>query len=230
MIAIGPFWIITIATYVVTFLIFFTLVLIQNKTSKQFNILQYFPQEILSNKDRLTPAIKVAMYAFVIPSALPIFLVGLNFQAFGSVAYIEIVIASILLLLSLLNIIITAIPVQNTKPHIIISTIYMTVTLLLCGLTGFNGAGFFYVYQTINMGSIPHLIFGILATLLTIAMIFIMFNPKLNKWYQLETHTEDDGTLVTSRPKVFPLAFSEWLSMLIAFTAGIFFILELIRY
>ena len=229
MIQIGPFWIITIASYVGVFLIFLTILLIKNRASKKFNILQYFIEEIISSNDKLSYPLKIAQYAFVIPSALPIFLVAFNYSVFGNFLFVESIIAAVLLLLSLLNIIMSYIPVRNVKPHSVVTTVHLTTTLLMSALTSFNGIYFFYLYQSQSTGGVYQLILGIVSIIFTILMILIIFNPKLKTWYLLESEVEEDGTIATKRPKIFPLAFSEWLSIFIAFISGLIFILELLK-
>ena len=48
-----------------------------------------------------------------------------------------------------------------------------------------------------------------------IALLIIMINPKLRDWARLEKQVNGDGTISYRRPKVFILALSEWLTILI---------------
>lgn len=44
--------------------------------------------------------------------------------------------------------------------------------------------------------------------------IILMLNPKLKKWDRLDKITNKDGTITYVRPKISPLAYSLWISML----------------
>ncbi len=229
MISVNPFWIIILASYVSLFVAFLILTNVYSLISKKFNILQYFPYEILSQKNPLLLIGKVCLYGFAIPSFLPIILILIYKESFGSLLYLEICISMVTLFSSLVNVIVSQIPVEHTKPHNIITTIQLSVSFLLSALVSFNGYYFFFLHNEHSTGSPLHLVLAIVSTVITLVMLFIMFNPMLKHWYQLEKVTSESGEVTIKRPKVFILAFSEWLSIILAFVSGLLFIIELIK-
>lgn len=229
MIETNPFWIIILVLYIAFFAVFFLMVNIHSLVAKKFSILNYFPYEVMNQKSPLILISRIALFAFVIPSQLPIVLVLMNEHSFGSFLYFEAVLGGVLFFVSLINVIITFIPVEHTKAHNIVATIEMAFAFLLSALVSFNGFYFSYLYQSQSTGSVYHLMLGIIATVLAIFSLIIIFNPKLKDWYKMNATTSEDGTLSIERPKLFVLAFSEWLTILISFLSGLIFIFELVK-
>ncbi len=229
MISVDLFWIILISSYTLIFLTFFIVTFVKTKINKELNFLQFFPFEFLNDRQRITPLLKVLQYAYVIPCVLPIVLIFLNYNYFSELTYFEAILGSLMLLISLLNITISYIPPKNTRPHIIISVIHISVSFLFSALVAFNGFYIFFLYRKIAEFSVNHLVAGIIGVIFTILMILIEFNPKLVGWYKLNTIEENDGTSKLERPKIFPLAFSEWASIIISFLSGLLFLVELIK-
>ncbi|MCR5491467.1 MAG: hypothetical protein K6F32_05015 [Bacilli bacterium] len=54
------------------------------------------------------------------------------------------------------------------------------------------------------------LTFMIISGVLALAAIIAAFNPRLTNWTKLKSTMEKDGTIVTERPRPFPLAATEW--------------------
>ena len=72
------------------------------------------------------------------------------------------------------------------------------------------------------------LLFAILSGVICILSMLICFNPKLKNWSQLEERIINDEK-VFDRGKVFPLAYSEYASILIIAISYILFFLSLIE-
>lgn len=51
----------------------------------------------------------------------------------------------------------------------------------------------------------------ILSALMALIIFILIMNPRLSKWANLESKTNDDGSSTYIRPKYFVLAYSEWL-------------------
>ena len=76
-----------------------------------------------------------------------------------------------------------------------------------------------------HMGS---LILGIASCVIAIAVLFLIVNPKLKNWAKLEVETDGDQKTY-KRGKVFILAFTEWLILLLSVVGEIIFFLTLIK-
>ena len=226
----NPFWIIIIVSYASLGLLFFFVGLITNLVSKKYSYLRHFPEEILSKENKAMIPLRILEFAFMIPSSLPIVFVFVYRQYFSNnLLVLEAIMSAMLLMMALLHIVLSFIPSKNTKPHFIISTIHFSYTFLLSAMVSFNGFYFMSLYNNQSTGSVYHLILGIVGALLVISALIVMFNPKITTWYKLESHENEDGSISVKRPKVFILAFSEWLMMLISFLASIIFIFELVK-
>lgn len=87
----------------------------------------------------------------------------------------------------------------SDKIHIILSTAFMVLSSMNSIYLGYLTIRFKYCYI---YGALPYLFFA-----LGLFQLLIIFNPYLKKWMKLDKNEE--GQL--ERPKVFILAFSEWL-------------------
>ena len=65
--------------------------------------------------------------------------------------------------------------------------------------------------NTQNVGS---LVMAIVNALYCLFIFILMINPRLSHWAELKEERNDDGTVKYVRPKVFILAFIEWLLIL----------------
>ena len=230
MMDINPFWIVIIASLIGIGLIFFLATLITNLIFKKYSFLRHFPEEILSKDNKAMIPLRILQYAFVVPSLLIIVFIFIYRQYFSNdLLVLEAIMGALIFLMSLLHIVLSYIPSRNTKPHFVISTIHFSGTFLTSAMVAFNGYYFANLYNSQSTGSVYHLALGIIATILVIGTLVMMFNPKITTWYKMDTTQNEDGSVSVSRPKIFILAFSEWLSMLLSFLTGIVFILELVK-
>ena len=65
------------------------------------------------------------------------------------------------------------------------------------------------------MNGNPLLIAAIVSVLLFLLSFLPLLNPKLKDYAKLEAHTLPDGSVELRRPKIFPLAASEWWEILL---------------
>ena len=117
---------------------------------------------------------------------------------------------------------------KYTKTHMILVTISMCLSLLSNALTTLLGVLVFKNYHDRGITSIPTLILAIAAFVFALGNLVLIFNPKLTKWAKLET-SNDGGEVTVSRGKIFILAFSEWLTLLLTSLGEIIFFLVLIK-
>lgn len=110
----------------------------------------------------------------------------------------------------------------------IIDTRYVKIHLLVFGLNFLSTLAniisiAFYAFYFIDWkfpfaftfpSWVGYLVFA-LTLVFIIALFIIMINPKLRDWARLEKQVNGDGTISYRRPKVFILALSEWLTILI---------------
>ena len=68
-------------------------------------------------------------------------------------------------------------------------------------------------------------VLSIMQFVISLSVVFILINPRLKNWAQLEKVVDEDGGSSLKRPRPFVLAFSEWsiifLSVLAWFLAGL---------
>lgn len=111
--------------------------------------------------------------------------------------------------LLILNICLNIISPNKIKAHLLVATLYMLVMILVSGVTSL------YFFTSYFIGGDLYIVFGVLFAIVSLSQIVITLNPKLSNWAKLESVTNDDGTTSLIRPKIFILAFSEWLTILL---------------
>ena len=75
-------------------------------------------------------------------------------------------------------------------------------------------------YQTYDMSALPIVIL-ILATVMTITILWLAFNPKLSLRIMYDKTINEKGEEVVSRPKAIVLAFTEWILIFSVFVDAI---------
>lgn len=81
-------------------------------------------------------------------------------------------------------------------------------------------AGFAFYSFRLLFGSTAYL-FMALEFAFALGNALLIINPKMRDWTRLNVMMEPDGSLTSSRPKIFVLAFSEWLAIALYFAEAI---------
>ncbi len=107
----------------------------------------------------------------------------------------------------------TWIPLSKEKLHL---SLFFAESATLSIL---HSAYFFFFFSGYRKGALvngnPLLIAAIVSVLLFLLSFLPLLNPKLKDYAKLEAHTLPDGSVELRRPKIFPLAASEWWEILL---------------
>ncbi len=112
-------------------------------------------------------------------------------------------------IVNVMGLFIPFVPVKYARAHLLIDILYFILTFftLACvALTAFED------YQ--NFDGVFSLVMTIVAAVFTILYFAVIMNPKLSGWAKMDKNENSDGTVYYSRPKYFPLAYTEWLTIL----------------
>lgn len=204
--------------------------LINKKLKRDWNgYTSYFPSELYGSKEKLNHAYKILNYVYAGIGFGGIIIVLPHLYDFSNVGILAIVIAAVAGITTLVQLVLKVIPVFFVKQHILVSSIYMTSVTMELALTSFFGILLFNIYNETHEASFVTLTFAILSGLLTLVSLVIMFNPRLKDWARLANISNNKEEKEFARPKFFPLAFSEWLFIVLNFLGLILFFLTLIR-
>lgn len=122
--------------------------------------------------------------------------------------------------------ILTNVPLSMLKQHLAFVSI-MAVTSLMCPLAVLLDS--IRMLKMIEDSPIPILSI-IFTSISALFVIVLIFNPKLLSWAKLTENNDANGEIVFSRPKISPLALTEWLIMFnILFNEIILVVYSLIR-
>lgn len=101
------------------------------------------------------------------------------------------------------------VPVKYMRLHLFIDIIYFVGTFIVMADIGLTALEFYNIYQ--SAFALCMIIIGFVFALI---YFIVLLNPKLTAWAKLDKHENADGTSFYVRPKYFPLAYTEWLTML----------------
>ena len=209
-------------------LIFFMFLLLSfglaeaKRKNDPYSFLSKFPYELFSGEP--TPFLvmaRVALGAYLVSG------LGLDIAAVVAVASISglktyAIFFSAFGLISLAAFFSLAIvEARFVEAHLRLAFIYFLSALLHASMEGI----FLIAYG--GIATMPF-VFAIVIFLLALIEVGVLLNPKLSHWAQLESVGEKDGSVTLRRPKVFVLAFSEWLVFFIDFLVLILFAIGLL--
>ena len=117
---------------------------------------------------------------------------------------------------TMVSICILLMPMNYLRTHLTLSVISMTLSLALPLVNIFLGYTDFIFYENIT-SRVLSVIAMVISGLLALAMLVLIFNPKLTFKIYLDKEVDADGNEVFKRPKIIFLALNEWMSIFIFF-------------
>lgn len=231
MISFNILWLLFLIIYILLFasLVVFRFIEDKKGTNIQFSFLRHFPYEMITMHQNSSKVYKVLLYIFVIFCFSPIFVICPLIKDFGDLGWIAIVNACLYGLAGIMIIGLHFFEVRFIKTHSLVFSIFVGLCILSSSMTALFSILSFNVWNRFNQGSALSIVCLVLAALLAIFDILIVFNPKLSNWAKLEQIQNQDGTVSYDRPKIFPLALSEWLMILSLFLSELVFFVSLIH-
>ncbi len=212
---------VALGCYLATFVLFLIIYLVNIRSFKdeygdKFSFLRHFPFELDQEKKGDRKFIYRAMLILVFALMGVSYVLALkDYFQYTTLTYV-IAIFGILSYLSLFFLAI--IDTRFVKIHLLIFGLNFLSTLVNVLSIAFF-AFYFIDWKfpfAFNFPSwVGYLVFAI-ALVFIVSLLIIMFNPKLRDWARLEKQVNSDGTIAYRRPKVFILALSEWLTILIS--------------
>ena len=231
MIAINLVWVILFIAYIAIFaaLIVVRFLLEKSEPELRFSFFRNFPYEIISFYQDKSKIYKVLLFIFSGLCFVPIFVIVPLVGEFGELGWIAIVNACVYGLTGIMVVSIHLFEAKFIKTHSLLVSIMIGLAFLSSSLSALFSMLTYNVYSRFNEGS--PLAIGCFALFVLAALfdLFVAFNPKLKDWTKLERYTNSDGSISYDRPKVFPLAFSEWLIIFSLFLSEAIFFISLIH-
>lgn len=221
---------VALGSYLATFLLFLIIYLVNVRSFKdeygdKFSFLRHFPFELDQDKKGDHKFIYRAMLILIFALMGVSYVLALkDYFQYTTLTYV----ISIFGILSYLSLFFLAIiDTRFVKIHLIIFGLNFLSTLVnILSIIFF--AFYFIDWKIPTAFDYPNWLGYIIvafAILFVITLLIIMFNPKLKDWAKLEKQVNGDGTISYRRGKVFILALSEWLTILINHLSFIFILL-----
>jgi hypothetical protein len=191
----------------------------QETFKAKFSLLNMFPYELsYHNQGMMIIIYRFFLYVYVAFSISPALLMISKYYHFpGYVSYL--IMVGILFVISAVSLLtLHIIQAKYVRLHTIVATIFFAVSALASGAVSIV---LINLYISNNYVDIKFLMIGLMEAMLGFATLLIMLNPRLRNWAQMNSTTDEDGTVVIERPRFFVLAFSEWLVIFINLAAQI---------
>lgn len=176
---------------------------------EHFSLLNMFPYELsYHNQGQRLLFYRFFLYLYTAFSLTPAMLLISKYLNYPAYLSYLVMIGGILVITSISFLTMHIIPAKFIRLHSIVATAYLAGSAL-----GAGAASIFLINLFLgnNQTQPAFLILGVIVAVIGLLILAVMVNPRLRQWAQLETRPSEDGTLVVVRPRLFILAFSEWL-------------------
>lgn len=203
------------------FVLSLTLGLIGHRGEERYSFLTMFPFELFHGTSNLSTFGRWLFYLYAVLDAFAGIFMLLTHEYHEGLTGMAVLYLIVLTLKDVALILVATIPAYQFKPHIFSFTFF--------GGTSVLGAVVACILFCNHAGIDPTLsiVFALLSGLLGLILLGLLLNPKLSHWAELHATVEADGAIVTSRPRPFVLAFTEWLMI---FLAGICSVISLVGF
>lgn len=229
MIGFNFLWIVFFISYILSFvgLIFFRFMFENEKISYSFK--RNFPYEILTLDSKISTIYKVFLFIFGGLFFSPLFCVVPLIGEFGSIAWLAIVLSILFGFCGVFVVALHLFEAKFIKVHSIIASVSIALSFLCSGMSALYSFLTFNVNNRFGEGRPIQIVTMAFLIALALFDVIVAVNPKLKEWTKLEQMKLPDGTIGYDRPKIFPLAFSEWLIIFSIFFSEILFFVSLLK-
>ena len=229
MISVNGIWLFSLIGFGAIALVLLILLLTSSPfRSKDFSLLRNFPYEYSKMSGNNFQLFKTIMFVLTGLAFSPLFVISPLIKEFGDLGFLTIFITCIFGLAAITNSLLFFFDARYTKTHIILVTVAMSLTLLANALSTLLSILVYKVYLDMHESHAMSLVLAIVSGLFAVASLLLIVNPKLANWAKLKSDDSGDEK-VYSRGKVFILALSEWVSILLSILGEIIFIVSIIK-
>ena len=230
MISINLVWIFFLVAFVGVFaaVAVFSFLRMNHVEEENRSFLRLFPCELIKEKIPGSNVYRTLIYIMSGLCFAPVFVVLPLLDEFGGLGALAMIVSFLYGIEGIVMVSIFLFNIRYTNTHSKLSTGFMAGSFLVNALTTLYAILTYTTWNKFGKGSVLSLVMAILAGLLAIATLVITLNPKLKNWAQL-VRVDEGEEAVYKRPKIFWLAFSEWLIILLNFIGEIVFFISLIR-
>lgn len=230
MINIDLIWIILLASYIAVFgaVILFSVLEMRAHKTEEYSFLRNFPYEMVNNESKNSRLYKIFLFIFAGLCFGPLFDIVPNISYFGGMSTFAIIVSIVFGFTGVIAVGIHLFEARFVKVHTFLATLLMAMTFLSNALAAVYSGVTFKTLENFGNGRVFTIILMVFSSIIALGVLALMLNPKLKDWAKLEV--KKDGDQVSyARPKVFSLAFTEWLTIFALFAGEIIFFLSLIK-
>ena len=222
-------WIFSLSAFAVIVLTIFIVIFVSSRRmDPKFSFLRTFPYEYMNERGNEVILFKPLLYVLTGLAFTPLFVITPLIKEFGNLSFFSVVISCVFGLAMICNCLLFFFDARYTKTHMVLFTVASCLTFLSNTLTTIYAFVIFKGYKDMAIDHTSSLILGIASGVLAIGVLFLIVNPKLKTWAKLEAEGEGEEKTY-KRGKVFILAFTEWLILLLSILGEIIFFLTLIK-
>lgn len=178
----------------------------QKQFGEKYDFKRSFPFEMLYAKNEYLPFGRAIIVSnFVIGFIASAFFLASTslYPSFVSMAIVCFIAGAVSSLLGMATTLIRA-DIQ-IKAHVLAFSLFGVTSVAFDAM---NLIAYFHMVDILP--ALAYIFIG-LTIALGLAKLILMLNPKLSNWSRLESSVDEQGVVTHSRPKVFVIAFTEWM-------------------
>ena len=198
-----------------------------NNVNFKYSMTRDFPSELIDKSTKNVFPLRLGLYLYVLSGFIPLFLLLTNMPSYEGIFTFSLFVIVINVFVALLTLFIFFIPIFYVKQHAILSTVFMSVSLLANALTSYYGFFIYFLNQKYSVATPGDIVYGSVLALIAILEAILIFSPRLKDWAKLQNEGKDNNGW--TRPKFFPLAYTEWAFILLNCLGAILLIFILIK-
>lgn len=223
MIKINPIWIFSLALLVLSIGFIFLIAKLFTKPidNERAVFTRVFPFEVINNLDRGYQVYKIIMFVFGFMCFSPLFTLAENTGFYSNLNSLTTIISILFGFGGVIFIFLNLFNPSNVKVHLTLVTIF-TVLVFASGVL--STVISVLIYRASD-NALMNLILGAITLVLALTELVSVFTFNLRNWAKLESENK-----VLKRPRFFPLAAFEWLSVLLLTLEEVLYLFIIIKY
>lgn len=209
-------WILSLAALLLTFLciVFLAKFTVNPIDSQGFSFKRVFPFEALKRREKVQSLYIFCLCLFAASAVLPLFNLITHPGEIENIKTLTVTVSSVFCIAAIIFGFLSYFDATHTKVHLILFVLFLCFTLLGNALAAIRGVAIYKVYAEHNKQYVITLVGAVICGVSALFCAILAVNPKLKNWAELEKVNN-----IYERPKVFVLAYYEWL-IFFALTIG----------
>ena len=176
----------------------------RKQNDERYDVLVHFPYELVIYDAPSSRLVRALAYLYALfDAAAGFYLSGLH-ELHPQLVSFTIILAILAVMKNAALAFLLSVPAYQFRAHIFAFTFFSALTVMQ------NALSCILLFNMLSANFALALTFAIATGLIALAALVLLLNPRLSQWTKLNAVVDQDGAVMTSRPRPFPLAATEW--------------------